>query len=575
MTHNDHGHPCLLTNSKLILPGLLLILASLSAFSANSIPGTASLSGTVTAAKPFTVAKVYARNRDRNMVYTVYAISGHYRAVSVLPGSYQVWAEREGFKSKPTDLEVKPDSNLKADLALNPAGADTAVGTTAAAEAWIRGVAVGRGEAAGNEIQLLPYDKLYPPDPVRKLVERTCMVCHMTDFLPSQHMSAEQWHAAIGRMMDSTQPQGAQIQPGSSVGVLSQEERQAVAAYLAKNFGPESSPRALKRDVDIPVDAQALSKAMFIEYFLPVNPGYKNRAQDPKIDNDGNVWYTGQNRLGKLDPLTGQFTDYPLPERSISPHGLTIDSKGYVFWAESTGGHLGRLDPSTGKMDRFPTGVPAAHMNTPILDSKENVWFTFILGNYIGKWDRKTEQIKVWEVPTPNSFPYGIVRSSDDKIWFAEYHGGKVAKFDPVTEHFTEYPAKTQPALVRRLGIDARDTVWFGVWNRGKLDRLDTKTGELVEYDILAHTEPYDSFPDPDGQVWVSDGGLGGTLIKFDPITKKSTFFPTPRRTDIPKLDVTREGAIWYTTRSSPVVAIGVLYPDMTKMRSYAATRWK
>ena len=43
----------------------------------------------------------------------------------------------------------------------------------------------------------------------------------------------------------------------------------------------------------------------------------------------------------------------------------------------------------------------------------------------------------------------------------------------------------------------------------------------------------------------------------------------------LPKLDITREGAVWYTTRSNAQAAIGVLYPDMSKMTTFAANRWK
>ena len=43
----------------------------------------------------------------------------------------------------------------------------------------------------------------------------------------------------------------------------------------------------------------------------------------------------------------------------------------------------------------------------------------------------------------------------------------------------------------------------------------------------------------------------------------------------MPKLDITREGAIWYATRSNPEMALGVLWPDVSKMKTYAANRWR
>jgi hypothetical protein len=43
------------------------------------------------------------------------------------------------------------------------------------------------------------------------------------------------------------------------------------------------------------------------------------------------------------------------------------------------------------------------------------------------------------------------------------------------------------------------------------------------------------------------------------------------QRGDLPKIEITREGAIWYNPRSALKGAVGVLYPDMTKMTTFEA----
>jgi hypothetical protein len=61
-------------------------------------------------------------------------------------------------------------------------------------------------------------------------------------------------------------------------------------------------------------------------------------------------------------------------------------------------------------------------------------------------------------------------------------------------------------------------------------------------------------------------------LIRFDRTAKTFTYFPTPQRSDMPKIHVTRDGAVWYpprSTREGP--GAGVLYPDMTKITTLAA----
>jgi streptogramin lyase len=86
-----------------------------------------------------------------------------------------------------------------------------------------------------------------------------------------------------------------------------------------------------------------------------------------------------------------------------------------------------------------------------------------------------------------------------------------------------------------------------------------------------AFAEPYDIWPDKDNNMWIADGAMGGAIIKFDQKTEKFTFYPAVQRGDLPKIEITREGAIWYNPRSALKGSVGVLYPDITKMTTFEA----
>jgi virginiamycin B lyase len=281
----------------------------------------------------------------------------------------------------------------------------------------------------------------------------------------------------------------------------------------------------------------------------------------------------------KLDPRTVTFTRYALP-KPAGPHGITIDASGMVWIGETIGFALDRLDPETGKVDRFPIdprGVIKGRGHDPIVDKDQNVWLATIVGNQLTKFDRKSGKIINYEPPTPNSYPYGIDKDRDGNIWISQFVQCRVAKFDVKSEEWTEYPLLTayqdDPfCTVRRPSVGPDGTVWYGIFNKGILGKLDPKTAKMVEYKIpMFNSQPYDVWPDRAGNIWISDGGMGGTLIRFDPRTEKFTFYPTVQRGDLPKVEITRDGAVWYNPRSAVKGAVGVLYPDMSRMTTFEA----
>jgi virginiamycin B lyase len=204
------------------------------------------------------------------------------------------------------------------------------------------------------------------------------------------------------------------------------------------------------------------------------------------------------------------------------------------------------------------------------------VWLTVIVGNRLAKWDRKTQKISLYEPPTPSSYPYGADKDRNGNIWISQFTQCRMAKFDPKEEEFSEYPVLTayeDPyCLIRRGSLDHNGIVWYGVFSHGRIGKLDPATGKMTEYKMpVAYAEPYDIWPDRDNNMWIADGAMGGAIIKFDQSAENFTFYPAVQRGDIPKIEITRDGAIWYNPRSALKGAVGVLYPDMSKMTTFEA----
>ena len=536
----------------------------------SAVKGTGAISGKVDAAKEFKGAQVYIRNMDKNIVYMVYTSAGRYKAIDLLPGNYEVSVKKSGFASDVKKISVAADAAVTADFTLTDGPVLPRIGDHPGYDPHLAK-------------QSASYEQLYPAGSGRVVIEKTCMVCHGPDFLPQHHWDESQWNAAIDLMSNPDGLIKSRILPGT----ISAKEREDLVSYLVKNFGPESQTRRLEVP-EMPIDEKALASAMYIEYEVPKQ--YGQPIHDEHFDREGNVWVVdrapGRPSVDKLDPRTGDWAYHAIPDPNALPHGLTADAAGDLWFAGETA--YGRIEAKTGAMklyyfDDKDSYVPLpgegvgkgtkhqSHGHTPVVDSKQNIWMTLSYTDQLAKWDRRTQEISRFTVPNAHSFPYGAYADRKDNIWVAEWFRCKVAKFDPETEKFTEYPLPDPPCTVKRMSVDSKGIAWY-VKDGGKLGSLDPKTGKAVEYEApLMYASGYDVQPDAQDNLWISDSGQGGAIVKFDRTTKKFTYYPSIQLTDMPKLEVTRDGAIWYSARSAKTKAIGVLYPDMSRIKTLGA----
>src|SRR5262249_34016470 len=94
------------------------------------------------------------------------------------------------------------------------------------------------------------------------------------------------------------------------------------------------------------------------------------------------------------------------------------------------------------------------------------------------------------------------------------------------------------------------------------------------EYKLgIPNANPYDAAPDDNDNIWVA---TDNHVLKFDQKTKTWTRYPVTTRTDIPRLSITREGAVWFALRNAGQSAgyggtAAVLYPDKDKITTFAA----
>jgi virginiamycin B lyase len=268
-----------------------------------------------------------------------------------------------------------------------------------------------------------------------------------------------------------------------------------------------------------------------VEYDVPTS---KSRPHDPAVAPDGSLWYTGQaaNKLGRLDPKTGEFKEYPLKTTNSGPHGLVADKDGNIWFTAISAGYVGKLDPKTGGITEYrPADGAEIDPHTPVFDHDGILWFTNEQTNYIGRLDPKTGKMSLTKVPTPHAVPYGIVILPDNTPFFCEFGSNKLGHLDPRTMKIHEYMLPTG-ARPRRLALAPDGTIYYTDFARGYLGHFDAASGTLLkEWPSPggSESEPYGIAVTKDGEVWYSESGVKpNTLVKFNPKSQSFSSEPIP-----------------------------------------------
>ena len=564
----------------------------------SELAGMARLSGTVTSPQTFKAAQVFIRNVDKNILYMAFTSGGQFRAVALFPGNYEVSVKTKGLESDAQKLTLRAGENAKLSLAMH--------------------AGQGVDPAPQANVTFARYSEIYPQGPGLQVIEQGCMRCHDENFIPARPASEDVWKARLGHMT------GAELDvrdsraynEGALAGRVqwfpfSTKDKAEFIAYVTKQYGPGAKPRFVRAEQEVPLDEASLGKAMFMEYYLPIDapgtgsssPEFAKRGrgirwgQDVRFDAEGNVWLTDRgypHRLVKLNPRTGQQKDYAYPDVSNGNHDLTIDRFGIVWAPEHSGlkpDGMKRILGFNPKTEKWEYEVPAdpenvirnsvKWMQSMALDSKSNLYVGWIMGGAITKYERATRKVKVYPISERGAVPYGVIADRNDNIWIALWNSGKLAKFDTINEQWTEFAPLTFPAHIRRLNVDAQNNIWAAIWNQGrrpgKLAKLDQTTGRFTEYSVPLWTaQPYDVAPDADGNIWFADSPTPdrvALISRFNPRNQTFAFYPKPQfEADTPKIQVTRDGAIWFSPRGSRnMPSISVLYPDMDKITTLGA----
>ena len=271
----------------------------------------------------------------------------------------------------------------------------------------------------------------------------------------------------------------------------------------------------------------------YTEFPIPVQrPDYPKGTLDLEVDPEGNLWLSHMFQSGvvKFDKKTQTFQAFPLPaglvnedsqQSMVGPQRWTVDRKLWLNDAGIPGMH--RLDMATGK---FETWKPYENMKGPhsvygiYADSRNNIFFMDFGGENVGRIDAKTGKLTLHPTPTPRSRPRRGRMDGEDRIWFAEWRAEKIGMFDTRTETFREWPVPAPYTAPYDVVRDRSGKVWTAGMNTDRVLRMDLESGEYAEYPLPSQTNIRRVFVDDATMpptFWVGNNHHA-TLVKVEPL---------------------------------------------------------
>jgi streptogramin lyase len=214
---------------------------------------------------------------------------------------------------------------------------------------------------------------------------------------------------------------------------------------------------------------------------------------DLTFDQYGHLWFTepSAGQIGEFDPTTRTFNEYPTPTSQSLPYGIAgPDPTTHSIWftENSRSIHrIGRITPKAdgtinGQIQEYLTNSSSSNGITPHLitfDNNGNIWWSEGYDRSIGRLvisqavKGTNDGITEYVVPAPacpvpgscGSHISGIAVDSKGTVWFDDSLSSRYGSFVPATSTFTLYVIdgcvtnNTHPH--DGLAVDSNNNIWI------------------------------------------------------------------------------------------------------------------
>lgn len=184
---------------------------------------------------------------------------------------------------------------------------------------------------------------------------------------------------------------------------------------------------------------------------------YKTQARDPHsatFHPNGNLYFTAQGAgmLGRLNPTSGEVTEIATEPR---PYGIKTAQDGTLWVAFNGTNKIGAMHPDTLEVQYYDIPDERTRVRRLDIDSKGMVWFVNSTMGKIGRLNPLSGDITQWDSPSgQDSHPYAIA-VVDDVIWYNEsgQRPDALVRFSPETERFQSWAIPSGVGIVRNMWV--------------------------------------------------------------------------------------------------------------------------
>lgn len=202
---------------------------------------------------------------------------------------------------------------------------------------------------------------------------------------------------------------------------------------------------------------------------------------DITIDHNGNIWFTEHytNKIGMFDPTTQMMHEFTTPADDSQPYGIVVDAANNVWFTENNGAvaQIGEYTAG-GTMEEYKIRNTLVSGLTPHLitiDPNGNIWWTEGWVGVIGELNvaqavpGTNNGVSEYAYPTTcttcgGKHTSGIAVDSYGQVWFDDSLQGIFGSFpDSGTGSFSVYatPTTQNPHPHDGLAVDGQNRVWF------------------------------------------------------------------------------------------------------------------